>query len=76
MLKIYRINGTDLALVTEARIGHWCQGIAWSRDSKTILAQCMVENEIATFTFDGKALTKTAPIAMKVSPAGIRTAEP
>jgi hypothetical protein len=35
----------------------------------------MVENEIATFTFDGKPLTKTVPIAMKVSPAGIRTAE-
>jgi hypothetical protein len=36
----------------------------------------MVENEITPFTFDGKTLTKTAPIAMKVSPAGIRTAEP
>jgi hypothetical protein len=35
-----------------------------------------VQNEIATFAFDGKTLTKTAPIAMKVSPAGIRTAEP
>jgi hypothetical protein len=46
------------------------------KDSKTILAQCMVENEIATFTFDGKTLTKTAPIAMKAGPAGIRTAEP
>jgi hypothetical protein len=36
----------------------------------------MVEDEIATFTFDGKTLTKGAPITMKVSPAGIRTAEP
>jgi DNA-binding beta-propeller fold protein YncE len=76
LLKIYRITGTEIAPVTEARIGHWCQGIAWSKDTKTILAQCMVENEIATFTFDGKTLTKTAPIAMKASPAGIRTAEP
>jgi DNA-binding beta-propeller fold protein YncE len=70
LLKIYRISGTDIMPVTEAKIGHWCQGIAWSRDAKTILAQCMVENEIATFTFDGKTLTKTAPIAMKVSPGG------
>ena len=76
LLKIYRISGTDITPVTEAKIGHWCQGIAWSKDSKTILVQCMVENEIATFTFDGKALTRAAPIAMKVSPAGIRTAEP
>jgi DNA-binding beta-propeller fold protein YncE len=76
LLKIYRIAGTELTPVTEAKVGHWCQGIAWSKDSKTLLAQCMVENEIATFSFDGKTLTKTAPIAMKVSPAGIRTAEP
>ena len=76
LLKIFRITGTEMTPVAEARIGHWCQGIAWSKDSKMILAQCMVENEIATFTFDGKTLTKGAPIAMKVSPAGIRTAEP
>ena len=76
LLKIYRIAGTDLVPVTEARIGHWCQGIVWSKDSTKLLVQCMVENEIATFAFDGKTLTKTAPIAMKVSPAGIRTAEP
>ncbi len=76
LLKIYRIAGTDLVPVTEAKIGHWCQGIVWSKDSKNVLVQCMVENEIAVFGFDGKALTKTAPIAMKVSPAGMRTAEP
>ncbi|MGZ3350303.1 MAG: YncE family protein [Xanthobacteraceae bacterium] len=76
LLKIYRIAGTDLVPVTEAKIGHWCQGIVWSKDSSKLLVQCMVENEIATFAFDGKTLTKAAPIAMKVSPAGIRTAEP
>ena len=76
LLKIYRIAGTDLVPVTEAKIGHWCQGIVWSKDSSKLLVQCMVENEIATFAFDGRTLTKTEPIAMKVSPAGIRTAEP
>ena len=76
LLQIFRINGTTLAPVTEAKIGHWCQGIAWSKDSRTLLAQCMVENAIETFTFDGKTLTKGAPIALKASPAGIRTAEP
>ena len=76
LLKIFRINGTEMTPVAEARIGHWCQGIAWSKDSKTILAQCMVENEIATFTFDGKTLTKGAPIAMKVDPADPTKAVP
>ena len=76
LLKIYRIAGTDLVPVTEAKIGHWCQGIVWSKDFKNVLVQCMVENEIAMFGFDGEALVKMATIAMKVSPAGIRTAEP
>ena len=76
LLQIFRINGTQLTPVTEAKIGHWCQGIAWSKDSKTVLAQCMVENAIETFSFDGKTLTKGTPIALKASPAGIRTAEP
>jgi DNA-binding beta-propeller fold protein YncE len=76
LLKIYRISGTDLTPVTEARIGHWCQGIAWAKDSKTVLVQCMVENEIMAFGFDGESLTKAASTPLKVSPAGIRTAEP
>jgi sugar lactone lactonase YvrE len=76
LLKIFRLAGTDMIPVTEARIGHWCQGIVWSKDSKTLLVECMVENEIQAFSFDGKTLTKAAPVAMKVSPAGIRTAEP
>jgi DNA-binding beta-propeller fold protein YncE len=76
LLKIFRIAGTDMVPVTEARIGHWCQGIVWSKDSRTLLVECMVENEIQAFSFDGKTLTKAAPVAMKVSPAGIRTAEP
>jgi DNA-binding beta-propeller fold protein YncE len=76
LLKIYKIEGTNLVPLTEAKTGHWCQGIAWSKDSKTLLLQCMVENEIMAFGFDGKALTKAPSIALKVSPAGIRTAEP
>jgi uncharacterized protein YcaQ len=28
------IAGTDLVPVTEAKIGHWCQGIVWSKDSR------------------------------------------
>ncbi|MGY4512629.1 YncE family protein [Bradyrhizobium sp. USDA 3650] len=76
LLKIYKISGTDLTPVTEAKIGHWCQGMVWSKDSKYVAAQCMVENELIAFSFDGKALNKTSTLKMQVSPAGIRTAEP
>ncbi|WP_063689624.1 YncE family protein [Bradyrhizobium stylosanthis] len=76
LLKVYRISGTELAPVAEAKIGHWCQGMVWSKDSKHVVAQCMVENELIAFSFDGKALTKTSTLKLQVSPAGIRTAEP
>src|SRR6266702_7241915 len=76
LLKVYRISGTELAPVAEAKIGHWCQGMVWSKDSKHVQAQCMVESELIAFSFDGKTLNKTATLKMQVSPAGIRTAEP
>ena len=76
LLKVYRISGTELAPVAEAKIGHWCQGMVWSKDSKFVVAQCMVESELIAFSFDGKALTRTSTLKMQVSPAGIRTAEP
>jgi DNA-binding beta-propeller fold protein YncE len=76
LLKVYRISGTELAPVAEAKIGHWCQGMVWSKDSKYLLTQCMVESELIAFSFDGKTLNRTATLKMQLSPAGIRTAEP
>jgi DNA-binding beta-propeller fold protein YncE len=77
-LIIFARNGTQLNKVAEAPIGKWCQGIAWSSNSKKILAQCMVEEEVLAFDFTGitgKSLTKSATIKVKGGPAGIRTAE-
>ncbi len=76
LLKVYKISGTELAPVAEAKIGHWCQGMVWSKDSKFVVAQCMVESELIAFSFDGRARTRTSALKMQVSPAGIRTAEP
>ncbi len=74
-LIIYALAGKELSRVAEAPIGGWCQGIVWSKDARTILAQCMVEEEITSFSFDGKALTRTGSIKVPGGPAGIRTAE-
>jgi hypothetical protein len=35
----------------------------------------MVENELQAFGFDGKSLKPEAPIKLKASPAGLRTAQ-
>ena len=76
LLKVYRIDGVALTPVAEAPIGHWCQGIVWSKDASTILMQCMVEHEIGAFRFDGRTLMRSGAMSMKAGPAGIRTAEP
>lgn len=76
VLQVWRLDGHALAKVAEAPVGQWCQGIAWSKDSKTVLAQCMVEREIMAFRFDGTKLEASGSVKVNGGPAGIRTAEP
>ena len=75
LVKIYGIKGTKLSYVTEAKVGHWCQGAAWSRNNKTLVVQCAVEKELMVFSFNGKALKAGQPIKFKNAPVGIRTVE-
>ncbi len=79
LLQVWTRNGTQLTKSGELQIGKWCQGIAWSSNSKTLLVQCMVEEEITVVRFSGlggKSLQKAGTIKIKGGPAGIRTAEP
>ena len=73
LLIVLSVNGGKLAKVAEAKVGHWCQGVAWSKDSKTVLAQCMIEQELQVFNFDGKELKSAGAIKVKGGPAGIGT---
>jgi hypothetical protein len=56
-LVIFAIAGGKLEHVTDAALGHACQGAVWSADGKRLLVQCSVERDIRTLDFDGKALT-------------------
>jgi DNA-binding beta-propeller fold protein YncE len=76
LVKVLSVKGNELVPLTEAKVGHWCQGFAWSKDNRTLLVQCMVENEIMVFDFDGKALKPAGSIKVGAGPAAIRTAEP
>ena len=58
VLSIFRINGTKLTLAAKAEFGAWGQGVVWSKDGKTLLAQSMADKSIDVFSFDGKALEK------------------
>ncbi len=70
---ILAVDGMKLSKVTEAKVGTWCQGAAWSRDSKTVLMQCMLEQQIEVMAFDGKTLTKTGAIKVSGGPSGFGT---
>lgn len=77
-LILFARSGTQLSRIAEAPVGRWCQGIVWSRNSRRVAVQCMVEEEIQVFEVAGltsKALKKVAAIKVKGGPAGIRTAE-
>ena len=74
LVVVLSMSGGKLAKVAEAKAGHWCQGAAWSKDGKTLLVQCMLEQELQAFSFDGKELKSTATIKVKGGPAGIATA--
>ena len=58
VLSIFRINSTKLTLAAKAEFGAWGQGVVWSEDGKTLLAQSMADKSIDVFSFDGKALEK------------------
>lgn len=74
LVKLFRIDGKKFSPVTEAKIGSWCQGAAWSKDGKTLLVQCMVEKQIHVLSFDGKELKATGAIKVNGGPSGIRAA--
>jgi DNA-binding beta-propeller fold protein YncE len=74
LLVVLRVDGTNLTKVAETAIGKWPQGVAWSRDGKTLLAQSMVDNALAVVKFDGKQLKLAGQVKVTGGPDGISTA--
>jgi DNA-binding beta-propeller fold protein YncE len=75
VVMVYRVEGGKLTLAAEAKVGAWGQGVVWSRDGKTLLAQSMFDKALDVLSFDGKSLKVTGQIKVPGGPAGIRTVE-
>jgi DNA-binding beta-propeller fold protein YncE len=73
---VYAVENMKFVKVAETRVGRWCQGAAWNKASNLLLVQCMVEQEIQLFNFDGKALTPAGAIKVSGGPAGFATTPP
>ena len=76
-LEIFKVNKGKLEHVTDAQLGHACQGTVWSDDGKALLVQCSVERDIRYFHFDGAALTMdaSATLPMESRPGSLATAK-
>ena len=74
LLQIYSIKGTNLTKVAQAKVGHWCQGAAFSKNNKTVVIECMVEKNLQAFRFDGHTLKPAGTVALSGGGAGLRTA--
>ncbi len=72
-MPVFEVKNMKFVRVAEAPIGRWCQGAGWNKSSSLILMQCMVEQELQMFKFDGKTLTPAGAIKVKGGPAGIAT---
>lgn len=75
-LAMFALADKQLKPVAEAPIGRWSQGIAFSRDGRTVLVQNMVERTIQVFRWDGAKLWPGTSLDMGAGPAAIATAWP
>jgi DNA-binding beta-propeller fold protein YncE len=73
LMRIFKVDGTKLTLVTSTKIGTWAQGSVWSADGKTIVVQATHEKELQVFAFDGKEAKLTGTIKTNGSGVGMRT---
>ncbi len=75
-LSMFELADKRLRLLADSPIGRWSQGIAFSRDGRTVLAQNMVERTIQVFRWDGVKLWPGIALDMGAGPAAIGTSWP
>ena len=56
LVQIFSLTNKTLSLVATGPVGRWTEGIAWSRDGKTLLVQSDRDRTISVFDFDGHTL--------------------
>lgn len=59
MVVFYRLDGAKLTKVSEAPIGAWSQGAAFSRDGKTLVVGNMIQKNLQVFKNEDGKLTDT-----------------
>lgn len=73
VLLMLALENKQLRRVTELPTGRWTQGVAFSRDGRTVYVQAMVEHALQVFRWDGEKLFPANPIDTVAGPASIAT---
>lgn len=77
VLMMFAVDGKMLRRLDQAPIRGWDEGVAFSRDGRTVLVQSMAAREIDVFRWDGHKLTAGKPLAFKdVGPESFATSWP
>jgi DNA-binding beta-propeller fold protein YncE len=76
LVRTYRVEDMRLVPAGEARIGTWAQGVVFSADGRTLLAQNMVERNIQMFSVaaDGTLREAGPAVPLPGGGAALRTA--
>ncbi|HEX3864416.1 MAG TPA: YncE family protein [Stellaceae bacterium] len=75
-LWLLAVHGKHLQPVAEAPIGRWSQGIAFSRDGRTLFSESMIDHGLNVFHVQGNRLIPAGTLDLKGAPAALRTSWP
>ncbi len=77
LVRMLRIADGKLSMVSEARVGTWSQGAAFSQDGRTLLVGNMVERDVQVLRVaeDGKLTDTGTRIRVSGGSAALRVAE-
>jgi DNA-binding beta-propeller fold protein YncE len=75
-LVVFVVDGKSLRKMAEAPIGRWSQGIAFSKDGRTILVGSMIDHALDVFRWEDGKLSPGTKLDVGSGPAAIRTAWP
>jgi WD40 repeat protein len=70
------ISGGRMKPVAEGKTGRWSQGVAFSKDGKTVMVESMIDHGLDVFRWNGTTLTPGPTIDVKGGAAAIRTSWP
>lgn len=75
MVKLLKVQDGRISVVSEAPAGDWVQGMAFSRDGRTLLIGNMADKQIGVYQVDGDKLTATGKtLPVDGGPAALGTA--